>query len=170
MKAVRSATPILIALLFWAMCGSYALADDTLDSITAWQRWKSIDSAIELRPLDGPEDIIEKAEIIEDRVDALTNEKTRLEAEIELSRQKLQTLNDQRDTLQQLDEIKQGGDMQIRQRLHDLTDRIQREQNLLEKRVESVGELCVELARMRELAAEYREKARLLKLEEGGVQ
>ena len=169
-KAFRPILLILIALVVWVTGGAYALAADTEDSITAWKQWKSIDAAIALRPLDGPDDIIEKAEIIEDRVDELKREKARLEKEIDLNRQKLQILRNQREVLRDLAEIKGGGDSQTRQRLHDLAERIRREETLLKKRKETVAELETELARWKNLAAEYREKARLLKVKEGGAQ
>jgi hypothetical protein len=167
MAVVRSVILILMALLF--MGGVCAFADDTEDAITAWKRWKSIEAAIAVRPLDGPDDIVEKAEIIEDRADELNGEKVRLEREADLNRQKLRTLRSQREVLQDLAEIKPGGDSQTRNRLHDLAGRIAREEMLLRIRRESVSELEKELVRMNELAVEYREKARDLIIQERGA-
>ena len=59
-----------------------AAVEDTVaqDSVSAvapvspayiWKTWADLSRAIELRKLDGPEDIIEKADIIEDRIDDL---------------------------------------------------------------------------------------------------
>jgi predicted nuclease with TOPRIM domain len=157
-----------MALLF--MGGVFAFADDTVDAITAWKRWKSIEAAIALRPLDGPEDIIEKAEIIEDRADELKGEKARLEGEADLNRQKLRTLRSQREVLQDLAEIKPSGDSQTRNRLHDLAERIGREEMLLKMRRQSVDELEEELVQMKELAVEYRERAKILMIQERGAQ
>ena len=41
------------------------------DPAFSWKSWADISRAIALRPLDGPEDILEKREIIEDRLDDL---------------------------------------------------------------------------------------------------
>jgi len=168
MTVVRSVILILMALLF--MGGVYAFAGDTEDAITAWKRWKSIDAAIAVRPLDGPDDIIEKAEIIEDRADELKGEKARLEREADLNRQKLRTLRSQREVLQDLAEIKPGGDSQTRNRLQDVAERIGREEMLLRMRLQSVAELEQELIRMKGLAVEYRKKAENLMIKERGVQ
>ena len=167
MTVVRSVILILMALLF--MGGVCAFADDTEDAITAWKRWKSIEAAIAVRPLDGPDDIIEKAEIIEDRADELKGEKARLEREADLNRQKLRTLRSQREVLQDLAEIKPGGDSQTRNRLQDVAERIGREEMLLKMRRQSVAELEEELVQMKKLAVKYREKARDLMIQERGA-
>jgi hypothetical protein len=167
MNMVRSVILILMALLFTG--GVRAFADDTEDAITAWKRWKSIEAVVEVRPLDGPDDIIEKAEIIEDRVDELKGEQARLELEADLNRQKLGSLRSQREVLQDLAEIKPAGDPQTRNRLNDLAERIGREERRLKMRRQSVDELEEELIRMRGLAVEYREKAENLVIREGGV-
>jgi hypothetical protein len=167
MTVVRSVILILMALLF--MGGVCAFADDTEDATTAWKRWKSIEAAITVRPLDGPDDIIEKAEIIEDRADELKGEKARLEREADLNRQKLRTLRSQREVLQDLAEIKPGGDAQTRNRLQDVAERIGREEMLLKMRRQSAAELEEELVQMNELAVEYREKARDLIIQERGA-
>lgn len=168
MKILRAIVLICIALVV----GSTGLVHggDTEDAITAWKKWKSIDGAIQLRDLDGPEDILEKAEIIEDRADDLEAEKKRLESEIETSEKKLTTLHNQQQMLKDLAEIKLGGDPQTRQRLNDLVERIRREERLLQMRRQSVADLEKELARMKELAAAYHKKARELRIKEGGAQ
>lgn len=168
-KAVRFPSLILIALVLWVTAGVYAVAQETEDSVAAWKRWKSIEAAIALRPLDGPEDIIEKAEIIEDRADDLAREKARLEVETTRGREQIQRLEDQREVLRELEEIRLSGDLRSRQRLQDISERIRREEALLKRIGESVVGLEEELARMSALAAEYREKARLLRIEEGGT-
>ena len=167
MTVVRSVILILMVLLF--MGGVCAFAEDTGDAITAWKRWKSIEAAIAVRPLDGPDDIIEKAEIIEDRADELKGEKARLEREADLNRQKLRTLRSQREVLQDLAEIKPGGDSQTRNRLQDVAERIGREEMLLKMRRQSAAELEEELVQMKKLAVKYREKARDLMIQERGA-
>jgi len=168
-KGVRFPSLILIALVLWVTAGMHVSAQETEDSITAWKRWKSIEAAIELRELDGPEDIIEKAEIIEDRADDLAREKARLESEAESVRERLRRLEDQREVLRELEEIRLSGAPRARQRLQDISGRIRREEALLKKIGASVAGLGEELAGMSALAAEYREKARLLRIEEGGT-
>ena len=169
MTAVRSMSLILSALVIWVTAGVYAVAQETEDSITEWKRWKSIEAAVTPRPLDGPEDIIEKAEIIEDRADDLEREKARLEVEAQRGRERLRRLEDQRGVLREIEEIRLSGDSRSRQRLQDISERIRREEALLKRIGESVAGLEEELARMSALAAEYREKARLLKIKEGGT-
>ena len=48
-----------------------AVAAPSGADLRAWTRWPSIDAAIESAPLDGPDEVLEKAEIIADRRDAL---------------------------------------------------------------------------------------------------
>lgn len=156
---------ILILLVFGA---GFVFAGDLEKSITAWKEWKNIDAAIALRPLDGPEDILEKVEIIQDRIDELEREKIRLDKEMEVNHQKLENLRNQREVLYDIAEIKQGRDSQTRQRLNDLAERIRMEEKLIKLRRQSSLELEKEFTRMKKMANDYREKARLLKLEEGG--
>jgi hypothetical protein len=163
----RSAILVLMALLFTG--GVRAFAGDTEDAVTAWKRWKSIEAAIEVRPLDGPDDIIEKAEIIEDRADELKGEQARLEMEADLNHQKLRALRSQREVLKDLAEIKPAGDPQTRNRLNDLAERIGREERQLKMRRRSVAEMEEELIRLRGLAVEYREEAENLMIREGGA-
>lgn len=156
----------LMGLMGWA----YAFAADSEKGVTVWKQWKSIDAAIALRPLDGPEDIIEKAEIIEDRVDAFAKESRRIDQEIEGTAGTLQTLRLQREVLMDLSEIKFGPDAQTRQRLHDLIQRIQIHESRLKKLKQSNAELQKEHIRWKTMAIQYREKARQLRLKEGGGQ
>jgi len=161
---------LLATLILLGIAVGTAAAGNEQERITAWQRWKDIGPAIALDPLDGPADILEKVEIIEDRVDELVKEKARLEKEIELNRQQLFILRNQRQTLQELSQIQPQGNSQTSQRLHDLTERINREENLLRIKNESIAGLRRELTHLQTLAAEYREKAKRLQREEGGTQ
>ncbi|MEW6443520.1 MAG: hypothetical protein AB1640_21480 [bacterium] len=167
MTAVRCLPVALIALILAGGVG--APAGGAENAIRAWKSWKSIEAAIALHPLDGPDDMLEKVEIIEDRVDALDGERIRLQTEAAQNLERLRALRMQRESLQDLAEIKPGGDPQTRQRLHDLSERTRREEILLELRRESVDELEEELVRMRGLAAAYREKAGNLMIREQGA-
>ena len=157
---------ILVALALFAIVVLHASAGESEEFLTAWKGWKSIEGAIAIRPLDGPEDIIERAEIIEDRVDDLARERGRLEGVEARLRDRLRQLRSRREALRDLEEIRLSGDAQSRQRLQDVAGRIRREEGLLKEAGESITGLEVELARMEELAAAYREKARILKMEE----
>lgn len=158
----------LAAIIMFAWSGIVS-ADDTSASIFAWKQWKSIDAAIALRSLDGPEDIREKAEIIADRLDELKREKTRLEKEIDQNQQTIQSLRNQRDILQDLAELQQGGDTQTQQRIHELTERIQQQEQLLKMRRESLRGLVQELERIKRLLADYQQRANSLQRREGGA-
>lgn len=155
--------------LLWILGTVCAFADFSENGIFAWKKWRSIDAAVALRPLDGPEDIREKAEIIEDRIDELKREKARLQTEIALGSQKLQSLKNQKTVLQELEDVKIGSDSQGRQRLQDISERIRREEQLLKLKRKSLAELEVEITKMTSLAAEYRGKARILEIQEGGT-
>ncbi|MCZ7583120.1 MAG: hypothetical protein M5R36_07170 [Deltaproteobacteria bacterium] len=162
------AVPVLLLTAAISLSSAVLARADDAPSPDAWKQWKSIDAAIALRPLDGPDDIVEKAEIIEDRVDDLAREKTRLQAELDSGGQRLDNLRRQREALQDLAEIQRGGDPQTRQRLHDLAGRIRREETRLADLRSSLAGLEKELERMRALAADYRAKAETLKQREGG--
>ena len=65
----RRLLPWMLVLAGWPLLAWAADAEE--NAINAWKQWKDIGPAIELRSLDDPSDILEKAEIIEDRVDKL---------------------------------------------------------------------------------------------------
>jgi prefoldin subunit 5 len=156
--AVTLAAVFLVATLAWA--------DNQEASVWAWKRWKDISRVIELRPLDDPSDILEKAEIIDDRIDELTREKSRLEKWLSDLRRQDQTLREQRSLMQELGEMNQGGDFQTRQRIHELTDRISQGEGLIAAIRKSLDELQAETNRLRVLSAEYRRVAEQLRLRE----
>ena len=160
------ATTLIFALVLGLAAG--VRAQGAGDSVTAWERWPDIEPAVELRDLDGPDDIVEKAEIIEDRVDELVREGSRLSAEIDLYGEKLDALRTQHEVLQELAEIRMGGDTQMRQQVQDLAQRIRRQQSERARRAASLAALDAERLRLAGRAVEYRERARLLRIEEGG--
>lgn len=160
---------LLIALILLTGVVAAVDAPDDKDPTTAWKRWPSIEAAIVLRDLDGPEDIIEKAEIIEDRIDDLAREKERLDKEIAVHEQKIQALRNQREVLHDLAEIRLGGDSQTRQRLQEIAERLRKQKLLAKEKLDSLSGLKAELTRLKELASTYREKAKQLHIEEGGL-
>lgn len=163
-----SAKIFLFALCLLASATGYIFADDAADSIDAWKKWKSIDAAIAARPLDGPEDIREKADIIADRIDELERENARQKKELEQNRQILQSLANEKEILQDLAELQQGRDTQAPMRIHDLTERFKKQEQTVRKRQESLNELQRETDRLKALLDEYRKKAGSLQKIEGG--
>jgi len=160
-------TSILTAiLLLWTGLAVTAGADSVEDGINTWRQWKDIHKAIELRTLDDPADIIEKAEIIEDRVDELSREKNRLQLDRQTGTQKLRALEAERELLKDLAEVRHGGDFQTSQHLQELAERIQREEHLQKVREDSLEGLGKEIDELRKLAAQYRERAENLRNKE----
>ncbi len=169
MTVFRQIMILFIVIALSATWCELSFGDEISDSATAWKRWKDISAAIALRELDGPDDIIEKAEIIDDRVDELRRENERLKKEILKRRQRLDGLLSQKDSLQGIADIKMGGDFQMRQNLSDISDRIQATTGQIEAYGNSQAELEKQINRMSKLAMSYREKARLLHIKEGGA-
>ena len=155
---------LLIAFLGWALLPGRAGSEE--DLATAWKQWKDISSAILIRPLDGPEDILEKAEIIEDRHDQLTRERNRLKEAREKESRRLESWENQREVLQELESFGRGKDLESRQRLLDLTEQIQQERNLLARLDESLEEIEGEISKYHQLANQYRDKAKHLRVQE----
>jgi len=158
-----------VAVVVWLGWTCAALGGDNEDPITAWKRWKNIDAAVAVRSLDGPEDIIEKAEIVEDRVDELAREKKKLEKRVAGGRKKIRTLQDQRAVLQDMSEIQFGNGARNRMRLHEVDRRIRKAESMLKTEQQSLSELTRVLERMKMLAADYRKKAERLRTKESGV-
>lgn len=136
------------------------------DAVNAWRQLKSIDAAIAIRPLDGPEDIREKAEIVADRLDELDREEKNLSLAIEQNRQVLHSLRIQKEVLRDLSEMQQGRDAPAPQRKHDLTERIQQQEKLLEQKTASRDELRLEVERLKTIYDQYLKRAETLRLNE----
>ena len=144
-------------------------AGDSGDSVDAWRSLKSIDAAIALEPLDGPEDIREKAEIIADRIDELTREKQRLQKESEQSNKIILSLRNQREILRNLTELQKERSSRDPQQLHELTERISQHEQLLQKTKTSLHDLEKELERLQNLLDEYNRKANSLQQKESSA-
>jgi len=158
-----------IALVLTLLCAAGVYAGDSFESIDTWRSWKSIEAAIALAPLDGPEDIREKAEIIADRLDELKREETRLTQESEQNAQMVRSLHNQREILRNLAELQQGRGAQDPQQLHELTERIQQQEQLLKRRKKSLNDLRGETDRLQRLLEEYKQKAASLQQKESIV-
>ncbi|MBZ0271892.1 hypothetical protein K8I61_07625 [bacterium] len=158
-----AAAAMILAVL--AALGAHAADPDLAPA--AWKSWTSIDAAIAIRELDGPEDIIEKAEIIEDRVDALARERERVKAEETEIAERTASLREQRQALREIADLQFGGDVRARQRLRDLAERIRGGEAAVAARRASAAEIETERSRLAALAEEYRRKAETLRKREG---
>lgn len=170
MKKSAAARWLLLLLLAGGMIIPRPVAAaDTTTLIDAWRNWKSIDAAIALEPLDGPEDIREKAEIIADRLDELQREAMRLARESEQDEQIIRSLRNQRDILRDLAELRHGNAAQAPQQLHELTDRIVQQEQLAKRRKDSLRDLGEVMNHLQRLLEEYKHKADALQQKEGAV-
>lgn len=130
-----------------------------VDPALVWKTWKDISQAIALRPLDGPDDILEKAEIVEDRLDDLREEKKRLKAVSEEWEERRQSLELQLEVLDDLAEVQRGGDLQLQQRMHSLRDDLGKVVRRLWVFRGSLDDLEKELEQWNRRVEEYREKS-----------
>ena len=139
------------------------------DPAWRWKAWPDLDRAIALRPLDGPEDILEKADIIADRLDTLAGEGRGLEKRLEGWKQRHAGLEVQTESLEDLAAVQRGADVQLQQRIHalraDLRHAAQRRRLLRAV----LAALRREEARLHALFENYRSKAAELKRREGGA-
>lgn len=153
-----------LVVVLWA---GAAVAGPTDDEVGAWRTWKPIGPAIAPAELDGPDEFTEKAEIIQDRLDALATERPRVEALCEARDDALASLVRQVEDVRELMDVVGRREGHARQRLHELTERRRR----LERRAavcrDSLLGLRAERARLAALEAEYRARAARLGAEEG---
>jgi len=141
-------------------------AQEAVEPATRWQGWKDIGPAIELKELDGPEDVVEKADIIRDRIDALAREQARLVAAREEARARVRAIEAEREHLEDLASMVAKTDQAARQRRHGLHERLQRARRRLAVVAGSLEALAAEVGRLRALDESYRERARQLREEE----
>jgi len=139
---------------------------EKVDPAHAWKTWKDLSRAIALRPLDGPEDILEKVEIIEDRIDDLLEEQKELETAWEEWDDRRQSLELQLEVLDDLAEVQRGGDLQLQQRMHSLREDLGKATHRMRVFKGSLKDLEKELDRLSRLEKDYREKAEDLRRRE----
>ena len=145
-----------------------ATATAPVDPTTAWKGWMDIARAIAPDPLDGPGDILEKEEIIQDRVDDLAAEEERLARTGSQWQGRHQAASVQLEVLDDLAEIQLGGDLQLQQRLENVREDIRMADEWQRRIDESRRELATEMKRLRILAREYRNRAEELRRQEEG--
>jgi chromosome segregation ATPase len=139
---------------------------EKIDPAQAWKTWKELSRAIRLRPLDGPDDILEKAEIIEDRLDDLGEARQELRTEAQEWEDRRQALELQIEVLNDLAQVQRGGDLQLQQRLHTLREDLGKAARRLGVLKGSLKELDKELYRLNGLVKEYNHKAAELRRRE----
>ena len=93
-----------------------------VDPAYIWTTWKDLSRAIKLETLDGPEDIIEKADIIQDRIDDLAAERRQLVETRQEWSDKNTALETQLEVLEDLAKVQLGGDLQLQQRMHRMRE------------------------------------------------
>ena len=136
------------------------------DPAFSWMSWQDLTPAISLRELDGPEDILEKADIIKDRLDALSSEQELLGAVLTEWKDRQSSFAIQIEVLDDLAKIQRGGDLQLQQRLHNMREgrrvAVQRVQLL----TKAIALLKVELVRLQDLIEDYNRTAEQLRRQE----
>lgn len=139
----------------------HAAIDSTaaLDPAFAWTTWQDLARAIALRPLDGPEDIVEKTEIIEDRLDDLAQVQKKLERQAEEWQSRHQSLEIQLEVLDDLAELQRGGDLQLQQRMHTIRADLRKAAERRTAYIRSLARLRHESQRLRNLVVEYLQQA-----------
>lgn len=137
-----------------------------VDPALAWQGWKDLSRAIALRSLDGPGDILEKAEIVQDRIDDLRGERRKIGESGEEWEERRQGLELQLEVLDDLAELQRGGDLQLQQRMHGLREELGKASRRLRILEGSLGDLDRELDRLNGIVKQYAEKAEDLRRRE----
>ncbi|NKB70499.1 MAG: hypothetical protein GKR89_25805 [Candidatus Latescibacteria bacterium] len=145
--------------------------DSTADSLRTdplrpWLKWKDLGRAIALRPLDGPTDIMEKTEIIQDRLDALEEAKSPLQGSLQHPAERLAAIEIQLEVLQDLAQLQRGGDLELQQRLHDMRADRRRLEQAMRPYWAALADLQREIDRLNELLRHYQSRAADLRRKE----
>ncbi len=154
---------LLLGLAFTAA----ALAQPGSEDLQVWQTWKSIDAATTLAPLDGPDEVLEKAEIIADRRDALSAEQRRISERCEAIAAGVAGVEQQLEGTREIIRVRGGRDGVLRRRVHAFRTR--------KRELEDLGRVCEEsrsglskaLADLGAQHTRYLEQAKALRAEEG---
>lgn len=176
-----AAALVAVALPAFAQSGADSVADsaaaDTAvgaqrppppDPVTAWSRWPEIDRAIALEALDGPQDILEKEEIIADRIDDLTAAQADLDTLATDWSARHLARSTQLEVLDDLASVQLGGDLELQQRVEGVREDVLQAAQQLARIDSSLRELAVEVARLRALSLDYRGRAARLRQQEEG--
>lgn len=136
------------------------------DPLRPWRNWPPIDRAIELDALDGPVDIVEKTEIIADRLDDLQLEATRLDSVDGVWEARVVGLSSQLEVLEDLADLQLGGDLQLQQRIESVRDDAIEAQRWRERIELAMTDLQDLMGRWQQRAADYDRQAQLLRRQE----
>jgi prefoldin subunit 5 len=139
-----------------------------VDPAWKWTTWKKLAQAIQLRPLDGPEDIAEKIEIIEDRMDELKQERKRLEKLISVWEERYEALKLQFESLDDLADVQRGGDLQLQQRVHTIRSDLRKAEQRMRIIKGSYKGIEGEIDRFEALMTQYEDEAAAIRRDEGG--
>ena len=125
--------------------------------LQVWRTWKDISAAVAIDSLDGPSEVTEKAEIIEDRIDALGEHRDRL-AELTLKwRKREKSLALQLEVLDDLAELRLGGDLGLLQRIESAKEDLDATRLVIPRIVAGTTALEVERASHLNQLERYRE-------------
>lgn len=146
--------------------GQDSAAAIPVDPAYVWKTWPNLSRAIELQKLDGPEDIIEKADIIQDRIDELAQEREKLATARQEWSDKNDALEIQLEVLEDLAKVQLGGDLQLQQRMHRMREGRNTSATQLEVLTRSIGELDIEVGGLTDMVTDYKQQATQLKRRE----
>lgn len=132
----------------------------------AWWNWPPIASAIAIAPLDGPQDILERSEIIADRIDALVAEAARLDTVASLWHARHIAMTAQLEVLEDLADIQLGGDLEFQQRTESVREDLLQTAAQIAVFARSDSALVGELTRLRAMSAAYLHRAEELRQQE----
>lgn len=138
------------------------------EPLTAWQRLPSIEAAIAVDPLDGPEEITAKAEIIADRRDALLAAQAKLARDCGEIGEAAAGVRRQTEALRDLASVSGGRELKLRQRQQDAHARQREMDRMLRTCAESKAGIEMLLARTAALLEEYMKRAHTVRREETG--
>ena len=130
-----------------------------VDPAYIWTTWKDLSRAIKLETLDGPEDIIEKADIIQDRIDDLAAERRQLAETRQEWSDKNTALETQLEVLEDLAKVQLGGDLQLQQRMHRMREGRSVAANKTDVLTRSIRDLDTVAGGLEEMVTDYRKKA-----------
>lgn len=134
---------------------SASARDDSL-RYSSWRGLPTIAPAIAVAPLDGPEDLREKIEIIEDRIDLLATERKRIVYALKALTQSRQAQELQLEMLEDLSQINCESDVQLQQRLHDLQHQLSQYIRRIQAYEHAFAALENELDHLKGFAQQYR--------------
>ena len=143
-----------------------ANAQPSADDFVLWRSWHPIEAAISVAPLDGPEELKEKAEIIADRQDALTRERVRLAPQCLEIGKALRGALQQLEAVRGLASVRRSRDVLLRQRQQALRSRRRELENTKLHCEAALAQLTDAIAQHAARHAEYIAHAQRLLVEE----